>query len=310
MHQQRPFKKNIQYNQLFKLSFCLASKLQSSLLGPNTNKELVKFVLISTLLSIAILAGIYHLSSKREQQHARKYQLLTLLRDVVHLLRHHRAATHYSLQFQQNDQQKLDALHDALTNKLHLLVETSRFENKPMYRVLQIKVGKLLEQWNDHSVARNQMEHGKLIRHCLFLMDEVTIAWLAVEQRDDLHNEYHMNWQNIMDSLETLTQLRISIQDLGEQGGNERFKNYASVMMRKLNQLAVIAPLSITSPASTRSIQTLNEYVTGSHVDLTEAELYGVTSDLSLTIFNTYDHVLSDVVESLYLPLPRLSLAG
>ncbi|ELA7317558.1 hypothetical protein ACS6BV_002271 [Vibrio alginolyticus] len=268
------------------------------------------FVLISTLLSIAILAGIYHLSSKREQQHARKYQLLTLLRDVVHLLRHHRAATHYSLQFQQNDQQKLDALNDALTNKLHLLVETSRFENKPMYRVLQIKVGKLLEQWDDHSVARNQMEHGKLIRHCLFLMDEVTIAWLAVEQRDDLHNEYHMNWQNIMDSLETLTQLRISIQDLGEQGGNERFKNYASVMMRKLNQLAVIAPLSITSPASTRSIQALNEYVTGSHVDLTEAELYSVTSDLSLTIFNTYDHVLSDVVESLYLPLPRLSLAG
>ncbi|MDF5276552.1 hypothetical protein P3632_24610, partial [Vibrio parahaemolyticus] len=170
---------------------------------------------MSTLLSIAILAGIYHLSSKREQQHARKYQLLTLLRDVVHLLRHHRAATHYSLQFQQNDQQKLDALHDALTNKLHLLVETSRFENKPMYRVLQIKVGKLLEQWNDHSVARNHMEHGKLIRHCLCLMDGVTIAWRAVEQRDDLHNEYHMNWQNIMDSLETLTQLRISIQDLG-----------------------------------------------------------------------------------------------
>lgn len=265
------------------------------------------FVLISTLLSIAILAGIYHLSSKREQQHARKYQLLTLLRDVVHLLRRHRAATHYSLQFQQNNEQELEVLHNDLTNKLHLLVETSRFENKPMYRVLQIKVGKLLEQWNNHSVARNQMEHGKLIRHCLFLMDEVTIAWLAVEQRDDLHNEYHMNWQNIMDSLETLTQLRISIQDLGEQGGNERFKNYASVMTRKLNQLAVIAPLSIVSPASTRSIQTLNNYVTGSHVDLTEAELYGVTSDLSLTIFNTYDHVLSDIVEALYLPLPKLS---
>ena len=150
------------------------------------------FVLISTLLSIAILAGIYHLSSKREQQHARKYQLLTLLRDVVHLLRYHRAATHYSLQFQQNDQQKLDALNDALTNKLHLLVETSRFENKPMYRVLQIKVGKLLEQWDDHSVARNQMEHGKLIRHCLFLMDEVTIAWLAVEQRDDSVSYTHL----------------------------------------------------------------------------------------------------------------------
>ncbi len=56
------------------------------------------FVLISTLLSIAILAGIYHLSSKREQQHARKYQLLTLLRDVVHLLRRIelRRTTHFN----------------------------------------------------------------------------------------------------------------------------------------------------------------------------------------------------------------------
>ena len=54
------------------------------------------FVLISTLISIAILAGIYHLAAKREKQHARKYQLLTLLRDTVHLLRRHRAVTHYS----------------------------------------------------------------------------------------------------------------------------------------------------------------------------------------------------------------------
>lgn len=56
------------------------------------------------------------------------------------------------------------------------------------------------------------------------LMDEVTIAWLAVEQRDELHDEYHMNWQTIIDSLETLTQLRISIQDLNEQGGSVRVK--------------------------------------------------------------------------------------
>ncbi|EMN7237356.1 hypothetical protein WB855_002259 [Vibrio parahaemolyticus] len=267
------------------------------------------FVLISTLLSVAILAGIYHLSTKREQQHARKYQLLTLLRDVVNLLRRHRAITHYSLQSQQNYEREIEEIHHALNNKLHLLLETSRFENKPMYRVLQIKVSKLLKQWQENSIARNQMEHGKLIRHCLFLMDEVTIAWLAVEQRDELHDEYHMNWQTIIDSLETLTQLRISIQDLNEQGGSVRVKNYASVMTRKLNQLAVIAPLTIAAPISVRSTQALNDYVEGKHTGLTEEELYGITSDLSLTIFNTYDHVLSDIVETLYLPLPRLSLA-
>ncbi|MDK9754907.1 hypothetical protein KIV40_05515, partial [Vibrio sp. D173a] len=142
------------------------------------------FVLISTLISIAILAGIYHLAAKREKQHARKYQLLTLLRDTVHLLRRHRAVTHYSIQHQQNHEKEIEPIHQELGYKLHQLVETSRFENKPMYRLLQIKIDKLLEQWQDNTVARNQMEHGKLIRHSLYLMDEVTLAWLAIAQRD------------------------------------------------------------------------------------------------------------------------------
>lgn len=267
------------------------------------------FVLISTLLSIVILAGIYHLSSKREQQHASKYQLLTLLRDVVHLLRRHRAATHYSIQFNKNKEQEIEDINQALTQKLYLLVESSRSENKPMYRVLQINVNKMLEQWQDNSVARNQMEHGKLIRHCLFLMDEVTIAWLAIEQRDELHDEYHISWQAIIDNLETLTQLRICIRDFDDVSDQERLKNTAAIMLRKLNQLAVIAPLSIASPVAVRSIQALHDHVEDRVTGLTEEELYNITSDLSLTIFNTYDHVLSTIVEELYLPLPRLTLA-
>lgn len=267
------------------------------------------FVLISTFLSIAILAGIYHLSAKREQQHASKYQLLTLLRDIVHLLRRHRAATHYSLQFKKDKQSEIEELDQLLNQKLHSLVESSRFENKPMYRVLQIKVAKMLEQWQNDSVARNQMEHGKLIRHCLFLMDEVTIAWLAAEQRDELHDEYHMSWQCIIDNLETLTQLRICIRDFDDHAENARLKNIASVMLRKLNQLAVIAPLSIASPVAVRAIQSLHDYVEGRTADLSEEQMYSITSDLSLTIFNTYDHVLSTIVETLYLPLPRLTLA-
>ena len=267
------------------------------------------FVLISTLISIAILAGIYHLAAKREKQHARKYQLLTLLRDTVHLLRRHRAVTHYSIQHQQNNEKDIEHIHQELGYKLHKLVETSRFENKPMYRVLQIKIDKLLEQWQDNTVARNQMEHGKLIRRSLYLMDEVTLAWLAIAQRVELNDQYHMNWQTVIDSLETLTQLRISIQDMGDKGGPERMKNYASVMIRRLNQLAVISPLSIASPMSTRSIQSLNEYIEGELTSLSEEELYDITSDLSLTIFNTYDQMLSDIIETLYLPLPRLSLA-
>ncbi len=267
------------------------------------------FILFSTFLSIAILAGIYHLSTKRAQRHATKYQLLTLLRDTIDLLRRHRSTTHYSIQFKKNKQAEIEELNRSLKQTVNSLVESSRFENKPMYRILQINVGKMLDQWQETSVARNQMEHGKLIRHCLFLMNEITIAWLAEEQRDELHEEYHMSWQCIIDNLETLTQLRICIKDFDDQEENERIKNLASIMLRKLNQLAMIAPLSIASPAAVRSMQSLRDYAESNIDSLTEEQLYSITSDLSLTIFNSYDHLLSTIVESLYLPLPRLTLA-
>jgi hypothetical protein len=266
------------------------------------------FVLISTLVSVAILAAIYHFASKREQEHERQYQLLTLLRDVAHLCRRHRAVSHYSLKYQQNHDKELEQLRQALTNKLHLLVETSKLENRTMYRVLQLKIKKLLEKWSNNSVARNQMEHGKLIRHTLYLMDEVTLAWLAMAQRDELHDEYHINWQTVIDSLETLTQLRIGIPNRHDHTGKERMQHYASVMLRRLNQLAVISPLSIASPMCSHSIQALSEYVEN-EAELGEEELYDITSDISLAIFNTYDHLLSDIIESLYIPLPRLSIA-
>jgi hypothetical protein len=266
------------------------------------------FVLISTLVSVAILATIYHFAAKHEQEHERKYQLLTLLRDVAHLCRRHRAVSHYSLKHQRNHSKELEQLHQTLTHKLHLLVETSRLESRTMYRVLQLKIKKLLEKWSNNSVARNQMEHGKLIRHTLYLMDEVTLAWLAMAQRDELYDEYYMNWQTVIDSLETLTQLRICIPDRHEHTGKDRLQHYASVMLRRLNQLAIISPLSIASPMCSHSIQTLSEYVEND-IELGEEELYDITSDISLAIFNTYDHLLSDIIESLYIPLPRQSTA-
>lgn len=61
--------------------------------------------------------------------------------------------------------------------------------------------------------GKNQRLHGKLIRHCMYLMDDVVLAWLAESGREELSDEYHMNWQQIFDAMETLTQLRLCIDD-------------------------------------------------------------------------------------------------
>ena len=53
----------------------------------------------------------------------------------------------------------------------------------------------------------------------------------------------------------------------------------------------------------------LSEIHDNPHLELDAKQCYQLTSELSLTIAQVYDQMLSEVTESLYLPLPQLALA-
>ncbi len=140
-------------------------------------------------------------------------------------------------------------------------------------------------------------------------MDEIAIAWLIESGREDISDEYHMNWQQVLDSMEVLTQLRISIQDLHYPEGMLRVKYYCDKTRRKLNQLSLISPLSIASPISSKAMHALSEINASDDILMTNEELYQLTTDISLIISQVYDQMLSDMTESLYQPLPKVALA-
>ena len=267
------------------------------------------FVIISMLISIGILGLMFYFSKQRESTLQRKYELLIDLRQLLYLSRQHRSATHHALMFGEKREAELSHLQDLLHEKSNHLISTSHFDSKPMYRVLQLKLKALMNNWQDRSIARNQMMHGKAIRHCMFLMDEVMLAWLVESNREDLSEEYHMNWQQVIDSMDTLTQLRISIEDMHTQDSSARLRHYCDLLRRKLNQLALISPLSIASPACSKAMHILSELHENPAFDIPQEQLYQLTSDVSLSIAHVYDQMLADVSESLYIPLPKLVVA-
>ncbi|MBC3617597.1 hypothetical protein H8R01_09685 [Vibrio metschnikovii] len=267
------------------------------------------FVFISMLISIAILGGLFFFAKQKESSLQRKYQLLVDLRELLYLCRQHRQATHHELMFGQDRQQEIDHLQSAIDQTLSHLIAHAHFDNKPLYRIFQAKLTAIRHEWPDYSVARNQVAHGKAIRHCLFLIDEIVLAWLAESHRDDLSDEYHMNWQQVIDSMDSLTQLRLCIEEMGSQEGRLRLSHYSELMRRKLSQLALISPLSIASPTCSEAMHQLSELHDNPHLELDAKQFYQLTSELSLTIAQVYDQMLSEVTESLYLPLPQLALA-
>ncbi|WP_159651564.1 hypothetical protein [Vibrio atypicus] len=269
------------------------------------------FVLISLIFSCAILAALFHYSKKRQTILQRKFETLVLLRQLLGLCREHRQLTHRALSDSVNDQQlkTINTLYEELVRCSDHLVSIAPFDNRPMYRIFQLKLKAMHNDWHEHNISRNQIVHGKTIRHCMFLMDEIAIAWLIESEREDLNDEYHLNWQQVLDSMEVLTQLQICIPESRSTDGFLRLKFYCDKTRRKLNQLSLISPLSIASPNGIDAIHQLAELSSAESLTLEDEELYLITSDISAVIAQVYDQMLSDMSESLYLPLPKISYA-
>tara|TARA_Y100001956_G_scaffold42385_1_gene41383 strand:+ start:2860 stop:3672 length:813 start_codon:yes stop_codon:yes gene_type:complete len=269
------------------------------------------FVLISLIFSCAILAALFHYSKKRQTILLRKFETLVLLRQLLGLCRAHRQLTHRALSDSVNGQhlKKINALYEELIRCSDNLVSIAPFDNRPMYRILQLKLKALHKEWDQRSIARNRVVHGKTIRHCMFLMDEIAIAWLIEAGREDVSDEYHMNWQQVLDSMEVLTQLRISIQDRHCPEGETRIMYYCDKARRKLNQLSLVSPLSVSSPISSKAMHQLTEINVSHEIVASNDDLYQLTTDISLVISQVYDQMLSDMTESLYQPLPKIALA-
>jgi hypothetical protein len=248
-------------------------------------------------------------AKQRESTLQRKYELLVDLREVLYLCRQHRSATHHILMFGEDRHSELQHLHDLLNEKTTHLIGIAHFDNKPMYRVLQLKLNALMKEWDQRTISRNQMIHGKAIRHCMFLMDEVMLAWLVEVNREDLSDEYHMNWQQVIDTMDALTQLRICVEDMDSHEGRSRLLHYSETVCRKLNQLALINSLTISSPACAKAMQILGELSENVSIHVNAEEMYELTADISLSVAHVYDQMLSDLTENLYIPLPKLLIA-
>ncbi|WP_114765710.1 hypothetical protein [Vibrio rhodolitus] len=264
------------------------------------------FVIVSMSVSVLILALLYHYSRVRSQSHQRNYQQIVSLRLVMELCRRHRAFTHHAIANADvsSDNYVAKQLEEELELESSKLIGLATYDNKPMFRVLQLKLKGLSSDWQQRSFARNQRVHGTAIRHCMFLIDDIALAWLLESGREDLSNEYHMNWQQVLDSMEVLTQLRICIQEVDQPVGEMRVKYYSDKIRHKLHQLSLISTLPIRSPLGVGVLDSLDKLIACDNINLEQGELYRLTTDVSHLIAQVYDDMLSDITQSLYQPLP------
>ncbi|MGL6261687.1 hypothetical protein [Vibrio sp. WXL103] len=264
------------------------------------------FVVISIVVSISIIALLLFLSKQNSTVSARRYHIVMDMRQVLLLCRQHRGLSHKVKLRKGADHAVLQQVEAELIRRVTQLVDDAPFESKPLYRVLEIKVKAMLNQWQDVSVAKNQMVHGKVIRHCMYLLDDVVLAWLAESGRDDLYETYHYNWQAVLDAMETLTRLRIAIQEQDTPCASEQVRYYCGHILQRMNRLKIIDPEIVFTPQCHAAMTKLNE-ISESELEAIDANtLYGLTSEISTAISDVYDDILKSFSEQIYQPLAEV----
>ncbi|WP_105902389.1 hypothetical protein [Vibrio gangliei] len=266
------------------------------------------FIAISLLLAIGVIASLFYLNIIREKSHQYRYHLVNQLRQLIFHVREHRALSHAHLASHEYSVQSLKQTNIAIVDILQSLKASAGADTGPEIRVLFDKTQAVLLNWTEFNVAKNQLEHGKLIRQMMFLTDEVMIKWLIDTRNDEVAMEYHFRWQKVLDTLESLTRFRICIQDIESAMGKQRFRHHAVMLGRRMNQLSLICPLIIADNDRNGLIHKLKQWEEVEVIEDDVETLYQLSLQASYLIFNVYDQILSETCEEIYLPLEALSI--
>lgn len=269
------------------------------------------FIIICILTLFLGYWSIVQLSHLNKEKNHQRYQQLSILRELIQLCREHRRYTHHVLANTNATNRRSDLRHirrmqNLVTSTTQHLATIASPGEKSKYRILSTNLIALTTGWRQNSMARNQLEHGKAIRHCIYLVDELMIDWLLKNSNVELEQRYLSTWHQILDGMDSLTQLRIAMVEDGVS--QHKVLRNAHLISRRIKQLSMANNQPLSTPARL-SIYTRLDQLIEHDADIADiSERYQLTSDISEELFASYDTVLNVLCESFYQPLNDVRL--
>jgi hypothetical protein len=231
------------------------------------------------------------------------------LRQLIFLLRFHRRESHQYLS--QTNQSEVTQLNEVLAIKSLMKILSSQADqaHKPMYRILTKQINTLLLEWSSYSVRRNQAVHGKVIRHVLYLIDDVITQSLLAADKETLFKTYQKAWPITLNAIDSLSRFRYAIDSytLGKNASERELRVHISVIQRRLGQVALL----VSQPPPAFIIDGLMLEFDSTNLQTRDLEkvkddLYQLSLKTSDTIFNLFDMILADIATDISVRFPEL----
>ncbi|WP_299013789.1 hypothetical protein [uncultured Photobacterium sp.] len=267
------------------------------------------------LLSILLVAGICFYRYRCKQNNSRlqkQFNQVIGLRQLIHLLRFHRRQTHQLLSNLQVSAQDKMSLNEsqAIQALMRTLINQAELAHKPMYRILMKRITLLLGEWPRYSLQRNQMSHGKAIRHVMYLIDDTITQGLLYAEKDPQFKHYQTIWPIVLNVIDSLSRFRYAIENYRPERVSAHQRElvlHASIIHRRLdqiNQLSHHAPptLALDKLRAEFDLIPLQDKNLSQNKEL----LYQYSLKLSDTIYLLFDMVLIGIAEEISVNLPPI----
>jgi hypothetical protein len=266
---------------------------------------------ILLLFVIIFSVSCFFIWQARENKHLlqARFDQVIGLRQLIYLLRFHRRESHQYLSKANHSEVTKLSEHTALKSLMKILSSQADSAHKPMYRILEKQINKLLDEWSSYSIRRNQVVHGKAVRHVLYLIDDVITQSLLAADKKTLFKTYQTAWPITLNAIDSLSRFRYLIDSytLGKTSSERELRVHISVIQRRLGQISLLTnkpPLAFMIDDLMLEFEGIN--LQARNLEDVKNDLYQLSLKISDTIFNVFDIILADIATDISVRFPGL----
>ncbi|KJG38930.1 hypothetical protein UA32_06620 [Photobacterium angustum] len=271
------------------------------------------WLIIAIVISLLTIGYITWKTKKNNIQLQLQFDQIIQLRQLIQFIRYHRRYCHQKIVSNNTNNKP----HESIQNKryaskqtLSILIHQADTNHKPMYRILRQEIQRLFTDSPNYSLQRSQAVHGRIIRHIMYLIDDVISASLLTAEKDTTFEHYQSAWPVTLNALDSLNKFRWTIEQhpLENKSYAQELEMHVKMIQRRLGQISMISHQTPPIWPIEKLMQTFQEIqFHNQDENKLKEELYLYSIQISDTIFQFFDLIINDIADDLAITGPNIT---
>ena len=272
------------------------------------------WLIIAVVISLLTIGYITWKTKKSNTQVQLQFDQIIQLRQLIQFIRHHRRYCHQKIVSNNTNNKFHESIQNkryALKQTLSILIHQADANHKPMFRILRQEIQRLFTDSPNYSLQRSQAVHGRIIRHIMYLIDDVISSSLLTAEKDTTFEHYQSAWPVTLNALDSLNKFRWTIEQhpLENKSYARELEMHVKMIQRRLGQISMVSHQTPPIWPIEKLMQTFQEIqFHNQDENKLKEELYLYSIQISDTIFQFFDLIINDIANDLAITVPNITV--